>query len=570
MALESLRADMQAVQSLPDLMLAEMDHRFKGLEETVVSALRPPKHAPPPYRPAPCRDAEPSWASGICHIASAHIRTAQCVLGCTCDCHSIARYSLRFAHLASWAGSIAVGYRASVPAKAASCSRCGTRRFQTLNLVYHFPSWVIRASLIAVCLTNLNGAPQLNLRVISRVGGLRSPGFINGIFGYILTGDVDGVKELLVHGQASVHDILEPGGSTALQAAMNRTELEIAQLLLHAGADPYHGLFDQGLKATPAGLAVQIFASRPGGPQLDSHFSKLFSLPDYIEHANYTPLHLAALGVLHFDLEKALKHNPELAQCIDQRAEDGLTPLDAAALAGNLPVTEALLRAGADPNVTDWHTGYAPLAPACLYSHTGIVKLLLSAGAPVTWPSRRGLDALHCACRNSSVDPTITHLLIQHGANVNTETAVGKQVPLDYAAGMGNLEAVRILLDNGADINHRDGEGETAIVTAVQNRNPQMASVLIARGADLGTVNEYGDSLLHQLAAYADAATMRAFAEFARDHEGLRLLSPRARNADGRTPLQVFADRDPGGEMRKALEELLDAVGCERNVGSLA
>ena len=111
---------------------------------------------------------------------------------------------------------------------------------------------------------------------------------------------------------------------------------------------------------------------------------------------------------------------------------------------------------------------------------------------PVTWPSHPGLDALHFACRSSITDPANIYLLIQNGADVYAKSATGKQVPLDFATGMGNLKAIGILLDNGVDINHWDGEGKTAVVIAVQNRNQDIVSLLIQCGAHFGTMRREG------------------------------------------------------------------------------
>lgn len=55
--------------------------------------------------------------------------------------------------------------------------------------------------------------------------------------------------------------------------------------------------------------------------------------------------------------------------------------------------------------------------------------------------------------------------------------------PLGAAASMGQTEAVRLLLDHGADPNRRDDGRNTALTLAVQSGHPAIATMLrLARG----------------------------------------------------------------------------------------
>lgn len=254
---------------------------------------------------------------------------------------------------------------------------------------------------------------------------------------------------------------------------------------MDAGSDPYHGFYEKGLglRSTAPGKAIQHAAGRFDGWTLDV-FADIFSLSDYIEHAKYTPLHLAALGILHFDLDKALR-NPELLASIKERSVDDMTALDAAALCGNLGAVRSLLRAGSDVKAVDWHNGTSPLGKACTYNHPGVVQLLLEAGALLTYESRMGRSTLHHVCENASGDTPILRLLIDHGADVNCETTPGGYLALEYAAGNGNIEAVRFLLENGADVSHRDADGDLTLSTAIHNRSSQIVKFLLQYDYDL-------------------------------------------------------------------------------------
>ena len=49
-----------------------------------------------------------------------------------------------------------------------------------------------------------------------------------------------------------------------------------------------------------------------------------------------------------------------------------------------------------------------------------------------------------------------------------------------------------MLLDAGADINERDANGITPLITAITNNHPDVARFLIERGADIKAVDWYG------------------------------------------------------------------------------
>ncbi|KAJ7220268.1 hypothetical protein GGX14DRAFT_342791, partial [Mycena pura] len=72
---------------------------------------------------------------------------------------------------------------------------------------------------------------------------------------------------------------------------------------------------------------------------------------------------------------------------------------------------------------------------------------------------------------------------------------------LQIASALGHSGIVRILLDNGADINAAGGEYGTALQTAAEGCNIDIVHLLLEKGADVhGTGGEYGSAL--QAASY--------------------------------------------------------------------
>lgn len=57
--------------------------------------------------------------------------------------------------------------------------------------------------------------------------------------------------------------------------------------------------------------------------------------------------------------------------------------------------------------------------------------------------------------------------------------------PLHEAAFAGDVELVKLLVENGADVDDRDVQGVTPLILAIQAGHSDIARVLIANGADV-------------------------------------------------------------------------------------
>ena len=71
------------------------------------------------------------------------------------------------------------------------------------------------------------------------------------------------------------------------------------------------------------------------------------------------------------------------------------------------------------------------------------------------------------------------------------ETA-GPWTPLHHAARAGDAAMVRLLLENGADLEARDPGGTTALHYAAYWGHPEVAQVLLAAGADPNALDRAG------------------------------------------------------------------------------
>jgi len=140
-----------------------------------------------------------------------------------------------------------------------------------------------------------------------------------------------------------------------------------------------------------------------------------------------------------------------LTQGVDVNAADGdgSTPLHWAAGNGDLALTEALLKAGANVKAVTRIGGMSPLFLAARAGNAAIVNALLKAGASATEANGNGTTVLMVAAASGS-GPTVG-LLLDAGADPNAKDATNGQTALMFAAARNGAEAVRLLLAHKAD-----------------------------------------------------------------------------------------------------------------------
>lgn len=195
----------------------------------------------------------------------------------------------------------------------------------------------------------------------------------------------------------------------------------------------------------------------------------------------------------------------------------GITPLHLAVLSGSAQVTQALLKAGADPNAVikrristpwkyldrerhaagDFRIGETPLhasvsgnVPRLKWNPSispGVVRALLDGHADVNMVDEAGRTPIHYAVdrySSSCADDGVAavRLLLAAGACVDTVDESGC-TPLHDAIRGGNLEAVRLLLASGADPESA-ANGQDIPLAKAMYRGRQMVELLLDAGAD--------------------------------------------------------------------------------------
>lgn len=179
---------------------------------------------------------------------------------------------------------------------------------------------------------------------------------------------------------------------------------------------------------------------------------------------NYGVTPLAyAVGNKHFDtFDYLLESGAE----IDSRQDNGWTTLfEICCNSRDEEIVERLLDAGANPNADDG-TGSTPLIQAACTGEAQIVKLLIDAGADVNAKPSGLPTTLVEAITSQHID--VLKLLLEAGADVNAQDDEGK-TPLMIAEAEGSLEIMKLLLTAGADPNLIDAEGKAVLRHAVSS-----------------------------------------------------------------------------------------------------
>ncbi len=301
-----------------------------------------------------------------------------------------------------------------------------------------------------------------------------------------MRGDADAVRALIREG-ADVN-AAQGDGMTALHWAAEKGDVELAQLLVTAGA----------------------------------------SLTTTTRHGAYTPLHVAARAGRGAAVQALLDAgaNPNGVTAT------GATALHQAAGAGSVEAVEALIAKGATVDAKESAWEQTPLLFAASYNRPDVIKALLAHGAnPNVFTKvhsvsdQRTIDQAGAAARRQVLEafkvhdgndpnwrpsPAEVQAAVKAGQEVQRNGAApaaggdaapdlgggegggaaadsqGGLTPLLHAARQGNIEAALALIDGGADINlPKFGDAYTPINMAMINGNYDLGLLLLQRSADV-------------------------------------------------------------------------------------
>ncbi|MDE0358360.1 MAG: ankyrin repeat domain-containing protein [Gammaproteobacteria bacterium] len=284
-----------------------------------------------------------------------------------------------------------------------------------------------------------------------------------------MRGDHGSVRALLQQG-ADVN-AAQGDGMTALHWAADRGDLEMARMLVYAGA---------GLEAVT-------------------------------RMAEYTPLHLASRAGHGAVVRALLEAGSDPAA---RTGSGGATPLHLAATAGDAEAVAVLIEHGADVDAREERARQTPLIFAAAQNRVEAIRALLAGGADLSLATTVvDMVELEESLRGGEQDRVRQQINAQLAARAAQEQkeegeeeekppeapkplSMGQQVghmggmtALLHAARQGHAGAVEALLDAGADIDQVSADGTTPIFIAALNGHFDMVLALLERGADPNLAN---------------------------------------------------------------------------------
>jgi ankyrin repeat protein len=224
------------------------------------------------------------------------------------------------------------------------------------------------------------------------------------------------------------------------------------------------------------------------------------------------------------DMDQKLKSNPDIINY--QVGEKNTSLLQQAIIYDKPDIVKVLLDNGADINLLD-NINMPPLNTAINEKNTEIANILIERGANVNYKNIYGITPQHLAAKtknnsvlknllskkeieidpmdNTGASPLIyasiigdiecMKILLDNGANINVIDINGR-TPIFYALESGQIDALKLLIDKGADLNKKDKKGNTLLDFATINRNFEVIKLLLENGIDINYKNTNGESLL--------------------------------------------------------------------------
>jgi len=313
-------------------------------------------------------------------------------------------------------------------------------------------------------------------------------------------GDKAAVQGLVQKQKADVN-APQADGATALQWASYRNDLELADVLIAAGANVK--------AANRDGATAMSLASINGSAPMMEKLLKAGADPNELDPHGETPLMFAARSGNLAGVKVLLAHKADVNAKEKLR---GTTALMWASEQDHADVVRLLLASGADYKAAsnpDAKGGTAYLAPTVqgraqqdkrprngtdvpVGAELGGAAVSASA-EPAPRPAAvkargAGAGAANSADAVAAADQAAADLAFNR--NVNTEG--GGLTALVLAARQDCLDCAKALVEAGADVNQVTRYGWTALLTATQNRHYKLAAYLLDKGANPNLANKGG------------------------------------------------------------------------------
>lgn len=182
--------------------------------------------------------------------------------------------------------------------------------------------------------------------------------------------------------------------------------------------------------------------------------------------------------------------------------------------------------------------------------YRGCAQALLDYGLPVDVTGARRVTALQFASKTGNLEAV--RFLLEHGAQATCRDRWGFSA-LEYATEAGQTAAVRLLAGSGADLKGSTTDGRTALHLAAARGSAELVTALLAHQPDLEARDAFGETPLQKASLLGRIEAARLLVQ-----AGARVTSV---NRHGRAPLHGAAMGRSGA--LQALEEQRRRPGAE-------
>jgi ankyrin repeat protein len=249
-----------------------------------------------------------------------------------------------------------------------------------------------------------------------------------------------------------------------------------------------------------------------------------------------TPLCMA-IFYNHLEVTKALLRG---GAHVEQLSRGKTSPLQLAATHGDVSYVNALIKKGADVDGGSPQQQYqlqTPLIVAVVHGHLLVTRALIDAGCDVDKVDKLLMTPLYAATGEGHT--AIVQLLLSANAKHDLPSDASQSMPLLLAAQHGFVNIMRALIQAGADVDTRNGDGVTPAYEATNNGHSAALGVLVLSGADMTIGQEQGLSPLFALPSEGGSSLVDELVSIL-CHAG---ASVHKGDASGFTPLH-FVSRD--------------------------
>lgn len=301
-------------------------------------------------------------------------------------------------------------------------------------------------------------------------------------------GEQEQIKSLLEAQPSLANSVDDEKGLSAFELALDGGLSSIAQRLIAApGFDVNH----EGHH--PLRIAIDL-----GYLDLAKQLLEAGSNP------NYRPAEISSALLLCLEKEyyalakKMVAHGAE----VDIRNNKGWTPLIWASIKGRKATVEFLLGHNANVHLCN-NDGWNAITGAYFKKHLDIVDLLKEAGA--VFGANYSEAAMLSAYENGH--HKIVEMLLEQGANPDVGDEEGNSLPIK-AAKNGHYELLSKLIDKGCDVNCCNSSKTPLIVILSYGENPGIIKQILEAGADINLATEDGTTALHYAAFFNHISTV--------------------------------------------------------------